>query len=110
MTTIQQQIDFVVDLRESFDNGQRQTIIAKYGADKFQKLLRDVNDTLYAMKLLQLNPKQGEFCSDCNKLLTPHNRVNYAVADSHVIVSRSEHVCDQCTNIRIERLNAQPNV
>jgi len=104
MTTIQQQIDFIVELRESYDSEQRERIVVKHPADKVAELLRDINDSLHGMRLLQLNPKEVEFCSDCNQALTPHNRVNYAAAEGLVIVGRGDHVCDRCTEARIERV------
>lgn len=50
---IQQQIDFIIDLRKSFDNTNHcQDIINKYGTDRFAKMLRDINDSLLGLKLL----------------------------------------------------------
>lgn len=106
MTTIQQQLDFITELRENYESSERTRITTYRNPNQVVELLRGINENLIGVRNWQMgNPAQ--FCSDCNTALTEHNRVNYAAVDSHIIVTRNEHVCDKCTDIRIERIKAQ---
>lgn len=106
MTTIQQQIDFVKELAENFDLNCREVLSTARNPKSVASLLRDIHENLIGVRNWQLgHPTQ--FCGDCNCALTDNNRVNYAVADSHVIVTRNEHVCEKCTHMRIERMKNQ---
>lgn len=107
MTTTQQQIDFIAELRENYDNNERLRITSS--RSNVAELLRDIQDSLYGVKLWELN-QHVEFCDDCHKPLTPANKVCFAVADGKKIVERTEHVCDRCTDMRMERMNTTAGI
>lgn len=107
MTTIQQQLDFVTELRDNYDLNARERISTNRDKQQVALLLRDIHENLIAVRNWQLGQK-SDLCNDCNQPLTEHNRVNYAVSNDHVIVTRNERVCDRCTTVRIERAKQQP--
>lgn len=104
MTTIQQQISLIEDLRESLDNSQREYITAKYSPSQLANLLRDIHENLLAVKLLQVN-QPVPLCSDCNQPIQPGKRVAYAVVNDKIIIGSNEQVCERCTLERIKNLN-----
>jgi len=106
MTTIQQQLDFQSELRENYDLNCRESLTTNRDPKQVVELLRDIHENLIAVRNWQLGHKT-ELCSDCNQPLTEHNRVNYAVAEGRIIVTRDEHVCDRCTEHRAENAKHQ---
>lgn len=103
-STIQQQLDFISELRENYDLNCRERITTNREPKKVVELLRDIHESLVGVRNWQLGQKV-ELCSDCNAPLSAQNRENFAVSNDQVIVTRNEHVCDRCTDKRIERLN-----
>lgn len=87
MTTIQQQIDFVQHIRDSYDNEQRERIVVKYPAHKVAELLRDVQENLIAIKHVQLK-KEVDLCSQCNQPGKPYELLD-------------DVLCDRCAQIRL---------
>jgi len=68
MTTINQQIDFIQELRESHDSNQRELVTTKRSPEQIAELMRDIEENLLAVRLLQLNDKEAvEFCTHCNQ-------------------------------------------
>jgi DNA repair exonuclease SbcCD ATPase subunit len=66
MTTIHQQISFVKDLRESYDNNQREVVTNNRPPEAIAELLRDIEENLHAMRLAQYN-KPIQLCERCNQ-------------------------------------------
>lgn len=106
MNTIQQQLDFISELRENYDLNCRERITTNREPKKVVELLRDIHESLVGVRNWQLGQKV-ELCGDCNAPLSNHNRVNFAVVDGQVIVGRGEHVCDRCTDARERKLKNQ---
>lgn len=116
MTTAKQQSDFLQRLRKHVDEHGNESvacqgiaIVTGIASEDVPEYLRDIHENVIAAGNWQLGHKP-EFCSDCNQPLNAHNRINYAVAEGHIIVTRDERVCDRCTDVRIDRFKLQPNV
>ena len=106
MTTIQQQIDFVQDLRDKWDNTQRERIQIDRDPQAVAELLRDVQENLIAMKLMQLGDKKIELCSDCNQPFGELNpKVVFGTDEKHVVVHPEDKDCERCTHARLDKLN-----
>jgi len=104
--TIQQQLDFISELRENYDLNCRERITTSRDPKSVAELMRAIYESLLGVRNLQLGQKV-KLCNDCNAPLNEHNRVNFAVVDSQVIVGRGEDVCERCTDARELRLKNQ---
>lgn len=94
---IQQQINFVHDLRESFDNNQRELALSKRTPEEIAQLLQRIEDNLEYVRIQQLNVQRSQFCDNCNQpIVKPSALIN-------------EALCDRCAQIKIERLHHSPN-
>lgn len=95
MTTINQQIEFIQEVRDSHDNNQREVITTKRTPEAVAELLRDIHENLLAVRLWQTN-HNVELCRDCNQPAKANGMLE-------------EALCDRCAQIRIERLTLSPN-
>jgi hypothetical protein len=96
MTTIHQQISFVKDLRESYDNHQREAVTSTRTPEAIAELLRDIEENLHAMRLVQLNGKVV-LCDNCNQAVL--NNIGFAKMDGQTIKIL---LCARCAEIKNE--------
>ncbi len=92
MTTINQQISFIEELRESFDTNQREQVLTKRTTEQVAALLRDIEENLLAVRLLQLNDKEAvEFCTHCNQ---PTQGFTYLI--------ENKKCCQRCAQLKFD--------
>lgn len=102
MTTINQQIDFMHELRDSFDSNQRERIATNRSPEQVAELLRDIEENLHAVRFWQVAQKV-ELCIDCNQPITSKNKVAIGVTENSIVVHPGESVCIRCTTIRAQK-------
>lgn len=73
--TIQQQIDFVAELRENFDNSQREFIQSKRPPEDVAELFKLIHENLIAVKLHQL-AQEVKYCDLCNQPIRGVKMIN----------------------------------
>jgi len=102
MTTVQQQIDFIQELRDKWDGSQRERIQLERDPETVAELLRDVQENLIAMKLMQLGEaKKVELCGDCNQPYTEQNpKMQFGICEFV-----DHDMCKRCAQIRIDQIN-----
>jgi hypothetical protein len=68
MVTIQQQIEFVDHVRNSYDDQQRQRILVSYPPEMVAELLKAIHENLIGVRNWQLG-QEVKLCIKCNQPL-----------------------------------------
>lgn len=105
-STVQEQIQFINDIREAFDREERERIALIREPEHTAQLLKDIHENLIAVRNWQAANKEAQevtdVCNDCDAKLTTDN-----LADSErydVVLDPKEIVCVPCADKRLERL------
>lgn len=100
-TTIEQQLEFITELRQAFDREERERVAMIRTPEQTAQLLKDIHENLIGVRNWQHGQKV-DLCTDCNKPLTTGNYADTEFYD--VVLTAEDNICIPCADKRLERL------
>lgn len=107
-TTIEQQLEFMTELREAFDRDERERVALIRPPEETAQLFKDIHENLVSVRnwhrANQAEAKEAlaDVCGDCNCGITSQNLADNERYD--VVLDKREIVCVACADKRIDRL------